>query len=172
MLKLRPYRQEDAEKIVSWCRDEAEFYRWTGGSLGPWPLTEEQWACMTSRKCMDSLYFPFTAFDEKGPKGFFSLLSMQEDPGDLRFCYVIIDPAHRGQGCAKEMLRMGMLFAFRLYKADKVSLAVFENNAAALSCYRSLGFKEDGPAVIKEFPMFSAKLLRMACPAPEMNASL
>lgn len=172
MLKLRPYRQEDAGKIVSWCRDEAEFYRWTGGSLGPWPLSEEQWTCFTARKCADSLYFPFTAFDEKGPAGFFSLLCLQEDPGDLRFCYVIIDPARRGQGCAKEMLRMGLLFAFRLYGANKVSLKVFENNASALSCYRALGFKERGPAADKEFPVFSAKLLTMECPAPEKEAFL
>lgn len=161
MLKLRPYRQEDAGKIVSWCRDEAEFYRWTGGSLGTWPLTEEHWNGFTAKKCADSLYFPFTAFDEKGPAGFFSLLNMQEDPGDLRFCYVIVDPFRRGQGCAKEMLRLGMLFAFHLYGAKKVSLSVFENNAAALTCYRALGFRENGRVVDREFPVFSAKLLGM-----------
>ena len=39
MIRLRPYKQEDAEIILSWCTDEKSFYKWTAGVLGDYPIT-------------------------------------------------------------------------------------------------------------------------------------
>lgn len=34
MLRLRPYKKDDAETILSWIKDEKAFYKWTAGILG------------------------------------------------------------------------------------------------------------------------------------------
>ena len=41
MIRLRPYKDSDAEKILAWCADEKSFYQWTAGVMGDFPLTRE-----------------------------------------------------------------------------------------------------------------------------------
>jgi len=42
MLKLRPYKPCDAETIVSWCKDEESFRRWTSDRYDSFPITALQ----------------------------------------------------------------------------------------------------------------------------------
>lgn len=63
MLRLRPYKNTDAGTILSWCKDEISFYKWTAGVLGEYPITEKEFSFVTS-------LMPFTAFDESGMVGF------------------------------------------------------------------------------------------------------
>ena len=85
---------------------------------------------------------PFTAFDESGILGFFTLRKPNESYNELRIGFVIVDPQRRGKGFGKAMLRQGLKFAFELYGADKVSLGVFENNPSAYYCYKAVGFED------------------------------
>ena len=39
MIRIRPYKDSDEARVLSWCRDEETFYRWTAGVLGAPPLT-------------------------------------------------------------------------------------------------------------------------------------
>lgn len=39
MLRLRPYKKEDADAIISWSKDEKAFYKWSAGVMG------EEWKC-------------------------------------------------------------------------------------------------------------------------------
>ena len=89
-------------------------------------------------------YFPFIAFDETGVVGFFTLRQPDDKVYELSFGYVILSPHARGKGYGKQMLKLGIKFAFELYGASKVSLEVFENNPYAYHCYKSVGFKENG----------------------------
>ncbi len=41
------------------------------------------------------------------------------------------------------MLSLGLKFLFEIYGANEVSLGVFDNNAFARKCYKSVGFKEN-----------------------------
>lgn len=34
MLRLRPYKKEDADTIISWSKDEKAFYQWNAGVMG------------------------------------------------------------------------------------------------------------------------------------------
>ena len=135
MLRIRLYKAMDANTILSWCQDEKEFYRWTAGILGKFPITEKEF------KFGDSL-MPFTAFDETGVVGFFTLRKPNESLNELRIGYVILNPDCRGKGYGKEMVRLGVKFAFELYGADKVSLGVFEDNLPAYFCYKAAGFED------------------------------
>lgn len=137
MIRLRPFTDSDEEKILSWCRDEETFFRWTAGKLGPWPLTPEQF-----RQTAELMRF--TALDDTQACGFFTARNPKDTPDELRFGFVIVDPAKRGKGIGKEMLRLGLRYAFDVYRAERVTLGVFEENDPARYCYRAAGFSETG----------------------------
>ena len=146
MLRLRPYRESDADVILSWPMDEKAFYQWTAGRLGEYPLTKERYAQL------DSL-MRFTLLDGEKVAGFFTLRAPQGTMDELRFGFVIVDPALRGRGCGREMLRRGLVFVREVYRAKKASLGVFENNAAAWRCYRAAGFRDVLTAQQEAYPV-------------------
>ena len=137
MIRIRPYMDQDEERILTWCEDEETFYKWSFGVLGEYPLTSGKFA-KTGREMR------FTAFDEDGPAGFFFARNPGGNMDELRFGYVIVAPEKRGQGAGKEMLRQGLIYAFRIYKAKRVSLGVYKDNRQAYDCYAAVGFRETG----------------------------
>ena len=137
MIRIRPYKDADEERVLSWCRDEETYYRWTAGVLGDYPITAEQFRATGA-------LMRFTALDEKEPAGFFTVRNPKETQNELRFGFVIVDPDRRGRGIGGEMLRLGLEFAFRIYRAERVTLGVFEDNLPAVACYTSAGFRLTG----------------------------
>lgn len=135
MLGIRPYKATDANTILSWCRDEKAFYQWTAGILGDFPITQNEFGFVES-------LMPFTAFDETGIVGFFTLRNPNGSLDELRFGFVIVNPNIRGKGYGKAMLQLGLKFTFEIYGAKRASLGVFENNLAAYYCYKAVGFKD------------------------------
>ena len=59
----------------------------------------------------------------------------------------VVDPQKRGKGYGKQMLGLGLNYAFEVYGADSVSLGVFDNNISAYNCYKSVGFQECGERI-------------------------
>lgn len=137
MIRIRPYKDSDEVKILSWCTDEESFYKWTAGILGEYPITSEKF-----RKTGEAMRF--TALDEKEVVGFFTVRNPKDTLDELRFGFVIVDPEKRGKGIGKAMLKLGLDFAFDIYRAKKVTLGVFEDNVPARACYASIGFAETG----------------------------
>ncbi len=156
MIRIRPYRDSDENTVLSWCRDEETFARWTAGVLGPYPLTAEDF-----RKTGGMMRF--TALDEKEPAGFFTMRNPKETLDEVRIGFVIVDPARRGQGVGRAMLRLALRYAFDIYQADRVSLAVFEDNAPACACYRAAGFAETGLRETYRMNGVERTALEMAC---------
>ena len=135
MIRLRPYKESDVERILSWCKDEKTFYQWTAGVLGAYPISGEAFGGLGS-------LMRFTALDEREVVGFFTARNPKPTLDELRFGFVIIDPEKRGRGFGQEMLRLGLEYARVAYKARKVSLGVFENNERAYRCYKAVGFRD------------------------------
>ena len=134
-LRLRPYNEKDADTILSWCRDESAFYKWSAGVLGDYPISREQFGFVNN-------LMAFTAIDDEAVIGFFTMRRPSESFDVLRFGFVIVDPEKRGRGYGKRMLQLGIKYAKEIYGAKKVSLGVFENNEPAYRCYKSVGFKD------------------------------
>lgn len=109
MLRLRPYQDTDADTILTWPMDEKAFYQWTAGKLGEYPLTKERFSQLKALT-------RFTLLDEKEVAGFFTLRNPQNTPEEVRFGFVIVDPRKRGRGYGKEMLRLGLKYAFEIYR--------------------------------------------------------
>lgn len=135
MLRVRPYRRDDAKEVASWCEDEKTFYFWSAGVLGDYPMTEEKLSFVEK-------FMPFVAFDDEKLVGFFNFRNIGDTLDELRIGFIILDSAQRGKGYAKQMIRLGLNFAFEVYGAKRVSLAVVANNLNAYHCYKAIGFEE------------------------------
>ncbi len=142
MLRLRPCRPGDAEKIVAWVLDERSFYQWSAGRFGDFPLTAQRMNEHYNAAGDD--FFGMTAYDDSGLAGHFIMRFLDEARRDVRLGFIIVDPARRGTGCGKALLRLAFEYAFRLLGAQRVSLGVFENNAPAHWCYLRAGLRDTG----------------------------
>lgn len=146
MLRLRPYKPCDAKEIVTWCQSEEIFHKWGGAHFGEYPINAEIMNHVYFEKngnCTESdNFYPITAFDEDEICGHFIMRYIHGDNRIIRFGWVIISPDHRSKGYGKEMLSLGIKLAREIYRAEKLSIGVFENNVPAYYCYKSLGFKE------------------------------
>lgn len=146
MLRLRPYKPGDAGTILSWCREEVAFRKWTGSRYGAFPITAED----MNRKYFENNgdcaepdnFYPMTAFDEAGIVGHLIMRFTDAEKSVLRFGFVIVDDARRGRGYGKELIALSLKYAFEILKVNKVTLGVFDNNPSACGCYRSAGFQE------------------------------
>ena len=163
MLRLRQYKKCDADKILSWCRDEHTFTMWGGDHIGSYPLSESVFNSVYFDKngncAEEDNFYPVTAFDDGGIVGHFIIRYINGDRNTLRFGWVIVDDSRRGQGIGRKMLMLGLEYAFGIMGADIVTIGVFEDNIPAYRCYLSAGFHSsdttdnipgcDGPRVIE-----------------------
>lgn len=140
MLCLRPYKPCDAEKIVSWCADETAFYLWSAGRFDHYPITAQEFNAYYDAFAQDEDFFALCAYDENGLAGQVLLRALDSAKRDIRFGMIIVDPARRGQGTGYAMLSRALAYAFSFLQAQRVTLGVFEQNAAARRCYERLGF--------------------------------
>ena len=174
MLRLRPYKAEDAKTIISWCRDEESFRKWTADRYDKFPITADD----MNQKYIDNNgdcsepdnFFPFTAFDEEGIVGHLIMRYMNPEKTHIRFGFVIVDEARRGKGYGRQMLQLSLEYAFNIFKAEKVDLGVFENNPPAMACYKAAGFK---PISEREMEFFGEKwkCIDMAVTREEFHTS-
>ena len=144
MLRLRPFRSSDAKTIVTWTSEPEEFYKWSAGMMGDYPVSEKRLLETVSGREDNTGFFPLVAFDESGLVGFFTVRTPGDDDRKVRFGFVIVDPMKRGHGYGSRMLRLGLKYMFEIYGANEVSLGVFDNNMPAYHCYKSAGFQENG----------------------------
>ena len=135
-LRLRPYRLEDGDKIVTWCADEAAFFKWSAGILGDYPLSPGRFHQVIAAR--DNGYYPFVAEAEGEPVGFFILRQPGDDPEVLRFGFVILNPAFRGKGYGKAILQK--LAAIALERGcGRMEWWCLDWNKPSIDFYRSLG---------------------------------
>ena len=138
MIRIRPFLESDAVKILSWCDSEDIYYKWTAGVLGQYPAGLEQLARLGN-------VIRFTAVDDNEPVGFFTLRNPGDTLDELRFGFVIVSPEKRGQGVGKKMLELGIRYAFQIYGVKRLTLGVFDNNFPAYFCYFAAGFRKIFP---------------------------
>lgn len=140
MLKLRPYKTSDAERIVNWIEDEKAFRLWCADRFKDYPLTAEEFDNLYKNRNDD--FFGMIAEDDGNIIGHFFIQKLQKDK--YKFGLIIVDNTQRGKGYGKGMLTEALNFAKTNLKAKSVTLSVFDTNESAYKCYLNLGFKETG----------------------------
>lgn len=142
MLKLRPYKACDAQEITKWLKNEYAFRQWSADRYEKYPINPDDMNAYYDMDKNNENMWGMTAFDDTGVVGHLTMRFPNDDKNELRFGFVIIDAYKRGKGYGKEMLSLAIQYAFDLIKVQKISLGVFENNSAAIHCYKACGFKE------------------------------
>ena len=143
MLRLRPYKPCDAKYVVSWITDEDMFLKWSAGRFGEYPLTEDGLNAHYSEAADNDKFWQMTAIDESGkPVGHFIMRFTDDAMESIRLGFVIVDGSIRGKGYGKEMITLALKYAQDFLRVKEATLGVFENNPAALYCYKAAGFKE------------------------------
>lgn len=142
MLRLRPYKDCDAEAIVSWVGDEVSFRKWSADRFEHYPITPEDLKRHYHAFDDSDSFFAMTAFDETGIVGHLIMRFTDQAKSTLRFGFVIVDIRKRGMGYGHQMLEAARRYAFDILQVEKITLGVFENNAPAYWCYRAAGFRD------------------------------
>lgn len=140
MLKLRPYKKQDADDVVNWVEDETTLHLWSGDRYDKFPISAEDMNRLYAKQEEQGDFYAMTAWDETGMVGHFAFRVIEENV--LLLMFVIIVPDKRGFGYGKEMLNLAFHYAFDILRVEKVTLRVFENNEPAYHCYEALGFRE------------------------------
>ena len=139
-MRLRPYIPEtDFETIRNWVADPKTHALWCANRFG-YPLSGDNFNEVLRELRIRNGDSPFVAENDTGEVTGFFCYSLHPDTNDGLLKFVIVDPAVRGQGFGKAMLRMAVDYAFRISKADTVHLRVFAENTQAVRCYESVGF--------------------------------
>lgn len=150
---LRQYRKEDSAIICSWIKDEKSLYQWSADRIGKFPLSDEDLNKDYEPVITSDRFIPLTAVDEMdNPIGhLFIRYPNETDNSIVRFGYVIVNPAMRGNGKGEEMLKLAIDYARNVLNASKITLGVFANNDSARYCYEAVGF----------FPMGKTEIYKM-----------
>ena len=139
-MTLRPFNINDAETILSWCKDKHAFRLWSADRYKEFPAQPEE---MEKQYEGDKMY-PLTAVVGNAIVGHILLRHPSEDKSVIRFGFVIVDDSKRGMGYGKRMLRLAIDYAQRELSAQKITLGVFCDNLSAVECYKSVGFRITG----------------------------
>lgn len=141
MLRLRTYKNSDAEKIVSWLQDKTIFSRWSFGML-EYPLTVESFQKFMVQLLEDERTWLLTAMDETGePVGFFGMTKADYVQNSVHLCYIVVSDRCRGKGYGTRMLMLALQYATELLQMERVTLRVFAANEPARHVYQKVGFR-------------------------------
>ena len=139
-MKLRPFNPNDAETILSWCKDKHTFRLWSADRYEDFPARPQE---MMKQYKGDNMY-PLTAVAGEEIVGHILLRHPSEDKSVIRFGFVIVDDSKRGKGYGKQMLSLAIDYAQQELGAKRITLGVFCDNNSAVECYKSVGFRISG----------------------------
>ena len=141
-MQLRPFEPDtDFDAIKGWITDERAHAMWCGNRFA-WPPDRENFSRTLSEIRSRTGDRPFLMTDDSGRAAGFFCWSLNPETHEGMLKFVVVDPALRGKGTGKAMLRLALEYAFGTAKADAVRLCVFPQNTPALKCYESVGFTE------------------------------
>lgn len=138
---LRTYKEEDAEKILTWIKNEREFRLWSADRYESYPASPDDINKNYSKSKEICNFYPLTLEDDGKVIGHLILRNPGEDDKVIRMGFIIVDDSIRGRGYGKALINTAIEYARDSLGAEEINLGVFINNDAALRCYESVGFK-------------------------------
>ena len=146
MMRLRPYKPSDADKLLSWWTEVPEeiFVMWSNGKF-VYPLTMEQLEDYFQTWCVDEENgWLMTALDEAGnPVGHFIMRLADYESESIRFGFIIVDPNARGKGYGTAAAKLMIRYCFEELKLHRLFLRVYAENEQAIRSYEKAGFVKE-----------------------------
>ena len=131
--------ERNFDTLRGWITGEREHALWCAGRFAC-PLDRENFAAALRELAEKKGDRPLLALAEDGTPAGFLCCSVSPETRTGRLKFVAVDPARRGEGLGRSMVRLAVREAFAS-GAEEVRLAVFEQNPRALRCYLSAGFR-------------------------------
>jgi len=141
-LYLSPFDAGDAEMHAKWAewmndRTVAEYYGGYHNLVTP-ASAKETLEELTGKR------FSIVLLDGDALIGHISLHDIDHIYRHAFMGVYIGEEAYRNKGYGAEAIRLLLDFAFNTLNLHNVMLSVHEDNRAAVSCYKKVGFKETG----------------------------
>jgi RimJ/RimL family protein N-acetyltransferase len=143
MLELRPFTEEDCDRLIGWIPDARFLLLWAGPGY-TWPLDGKQLlATLRRTRGYMPVYFMFKAVDSDSCRivGHIELQRYERRAGHIGRV-LVGDAGCRGKGYGTQLVSLVAGFAFAELGFDLLTLNVYAFNTPAVECYRRLGFRQ------------------------------
>lgn len=146
-VSLATFEETDIPQLITWVDSQTTLREWAG-NLFSYPLDEEQ--CL---QYLASAQPPapsraiFKALDVESNRilGHVELDGFDWENRAGFICRVLVgDPAERGNGVGRAIIRAACSLAFNELKLHRLAIGVLATNAAAIRCYEHCGFQIEG----------------------------
>lgn len=141
-LTLRPLEPADCEALLTWIATEDDLYQWSGARSFSWPLDRGQ--LLRDLDASGGPRMLFAATDDRGDMTGHVMLDCNPHHRLGLIGRVAIAPDRRGRGRGAALIRGTVRYGFDELGLHRLQLAVYTFNAAAIACYRSVGFVVEG----------------------------
>lgn len=140
-MNLRDYKEDDAEKILTWIKNEREFRLWSADRYDKYPPSPSDINENYLKRKETTNFYPFTLEDKGNVIGHLILRNPGKNKDIIRLGFIIVDNNIRGKGYGKQLIEEAVKYAKEKLGAKVINLGVFTNNEDAIQCYKSVGFK-------------------------------
>jgi ribosomal protein S18 acetylase RimI-like enzyme len=134
-MHLSTYKSAWGSLVAAWVTSEQDLLWLAPGTQGP--LTGDK---ITAWKKVGGASLVGFEAHAKSPVVYGELNPMRSEADHFWIGHVVVDPRSRGRGIGRLFVRKLLEEAFTKQQARRVSLVVFPENRAAVSCYRRCGF--------------------------------
>lgn len=142
MVRLRPFKKQDAEKILPWMNDERVMAMWCS-DIFSYPLTARQLIQRMEQSEEKTDEWVMAGVDEQGEVIGHLYMWPDYKKNSVHLGLIAIDHTRRGQGLGRQMVEKAVLYAFDVLEMSQVTLGVFDCNPQAHACYERAGFVDD-----------------------------
>ncbi len=136
---LRPFAAVHADRVLSWITSDREAY-WLAPRARP-PLVASD---VLHWQTPGHQPYLLIASEAEPPVGYGELNLLSAATAQYWLGHLIVDPEWRRRGLGLQLTRLLLWHAFFREGAREVSLVVFQENEAALACYRAAGMHFSG----------------------------
>jgi len=133
---LKPYEHADVELLQSWVTDPDMLFQFAGTEFS-YPITRAQISQYQAKYPHRHFYIGYT--EDSVPFAFGEIIP--QDNNTPRLGRLLIgDPGLRGKGLGVYFVRLLIQECKKLFSTNFVDLYVWDNNMAAIQCYKRVGF--------------------------------
>ena len=135
--EIRAYDPAYGATVARWVGSCEELF-WLAPSSS-WPLTGDQVTGWVNHSTDQPVLLFQTG--REIPCGYAELNPLRSSSSHLWIGHVVIEPAHRCRGLGRRFMHMLTERAWSDPNVRRLTMVVFPENTAALSCYEAIGFR-------------------------------